>query len=211
MARIDLVMVSLKRKNSKKTLAINTVNHISEESKNAIMGDIELQSTINKKIARTRRQRGYNWEDTLVKRFNATHGWKAFRLGSPSVALPDILAVSTNANTIFTIEAKSGTGTTLPVPYDQITRCLKWINTFELYQTRKMILAFKFLSKKRIGTGKYEHRQLREFYKVWDEANPITDCVCTYEGKTYALINGKRQKLELENYQMPFKSKHLIS
>src|SRR5690242_7283142 len=204
-------MVSLKRKNSKKTLMINAVNHTPEESKNAIMSDIELQSTINKKIARTRRQRGYNWEDTLVKRFNATYGWKAFRLGSPSVALPDILAVSTSANTIFTIEAKSGTGTTLPVPYDQIIRCLKWINTFELYQTRKMILAFKFLSKKRIGTGKYEHRQLREFYKVWDESNPITDCVCTYDGKTYALVNGKRQKLELENYQMPFKSKHLIS
>ena len=170
----------------------------------------EQQSIANKKVAKTRRQRGYNWEDTLVKRFNAIDGWKAFRLGSPSVALPDILAVSTNANTIFTIEAKSGTGTTLPVPYDQIIRCLKWINTFELYKTRKMILAFKFLSKKRIGTGIYEHRQLREFYKVWDESNPTTDCVCTYEGKTYALINGKRQKLELENYQMPFKSKHLI-
>lgn len=190
---------------------INTVNHTSKESENTTKNYSELQSNINKKIARTRRQRGYNWEDTLVKRFNAVQGWKAFRLGSPSVALPDILAVSTNANTIFTIEAKSGTGTTLYVPYDQIIRCLKWINTFELYKTRKMILAFKFLSKKRIGTGKYERRQLREFYKVWDESNPITDCVCTYDGKTYALINGKRQKLELENYQMPFKSKHLIS
>ncbi|MGI0041005.1 MAG: resolvase, partial [Nitrosopumilaceae archaeon] len=60
----------------------------------------------NKKVARTRRQRGYNWEDTLVKRFNALDSWKAFRLGSPSVALPDILAVSNMANTIFTIEAK---------------------------------------------------------------------------------------------------------
>ena len=48
----------------------------------------------NKKIARTRRQRGYNWEDTLVKRFNARPNWKAFRLGSPSVALPDILVVN---------------------------------------------------------------------------------------------------------------------
>lgn len=162
----------------------------------------------NKKIARTRRQRGYNWEDTLVKRFNALDSWKAFRLGSPSVALPDILAVSTNANTIFTIEAKSGTGTTLQVPYDQIIRCLKWIHTFELYKTRKTIIAFKFLSKKRIGTGKYEHRQLREFYKIWDESNKITDFVCTYEGKTYALVNGQRQKLVLENYQMPFTSKH---
>jgi len=211
MPRIDLIMVSLKRRNIvKKFPIISTVNQISE-SENKKNNDVELQSKINKKIARTRRQRGYNWEDTLVKRFNATYGWKAFRLGSPSVALPDILAVSTSANTIFTIEAKSGTGTTLPVPYDQIIRCLKWINTFELYQTRKMILAFKFLSKKRIGTGKYEHRQLREFYKVWDESNQITDCVCTYEGKTYALVNGERQKLELENYQMPFKSKHLVS
>lgn len=162
----------------------------------------------NKKIARTRRQRGYNWEDTLVKRFNALDGWKAFRLGSPSVALPDILAVSTNANTIFTIEAKSGTGTTLHVPSDQIVRCLKWINTFELYKTRRMVLAFKFLSKKRIGLGKYEPRQLREFYKTWDESNKITDCVCTYDGKTYALVDGKRQKLVLESYVMPFKSKH---
>ena len=34
-----------------------------------------------KKIAQTRRQRGYNWEDTLVKRFNKLENWKAFRLG----------------------------------------------------------------------------------------------------------------------------------
>src|SRR5713226_9452723 len=204
--------VSLKRKNSiKKSITLSHRNYIQKlESKQAIEEDNRLHAIANKKIARTRRQRGYNWEDTLVKRFNATKGWKAFRLGSPSVALPDILAVSTNANTIFTIEAKSGTGTTLYVPYDQIIRCLKWIDTFELYNTRKMILAFKFISKKRIGTGKYERRQLREFYKTWDESNPITDCVCTYEGKTYALVNGKRQKLELENYQMPFKSKHLM-
>jgi Holliday junction resolvase len=170
--------------------------------------DDQLSINTNKRIARTRRQRGYNWEDTLVKRFNALDGWKAFRLGSPSVALPDILVVSTNANTIFTIEAKSGTGTTLHVPSDQIIRCLKWINTFELYKTRKMILAFKFLSKKRIGNGKYEPRQLREFYKAWDESNEISDCVCTYDGHVYALVNGNRQKLELESYEMPFKSKH---
>ena len=158
----------------------------------------------NKKVARTRKQRGYNWEDTLVKRFNALDSWKAFRLGSPSVALPDILAVSNMANTIFTIEAKSGTGTTLHVPYDQIIRCLTWIHTFERYKTRKMIIAFKFLSKKRIDIGKYEHRQLREFYKTWDESNKITDFVCTYDGETYALVDGKRQTLELEDYQMPF-------
>ncbi len=164
----------------------------------------------NKKIARTRRQRGYNWEDTLVKRFNALSNWKAFRLGSPSVALPDILVVNNVQSIIYTIEAKSGTGTTLQVPFDQIIRCLNWTNHFELYKKRKVVLAFKFLSKKRIGVGKYENRQLREFYKVWDESEKIIDCVCTYNGETYAIKEGKRQKLILKDYEMPFKSKYRI-
>lgn len=201
-----VIMVSFNTKVITNPVSLKMQNNIKKITKSK-----QKESFIserNKKIARTRRQRGYNWEDTLVKRFNSLEGWKAFRLGSPSVALPDILSVSTSANTIFTIEAKSGTGTTLYVPYDQIIRCLKWIHTFELYKTRKTIIAFKFLSKKRIGTGKYEHRQLREFYKIWDESNEITDFVCTYEGTTYALVNGKRQKLVLENYQMPFQSKY---
>lgn len=165
----------------------------------------------NKKIARTRRQRGYNWEDTLVKRFNGLSHWKAFRLGSPSVALPDILVVNNIQSIIYTIEAKSGTGTTLHVPFDQITRCLNWTNHFEIYKKRKVVLAFKFLSKKRVGVGKYENRQLREFYKVWDEVEEPIDCVCTYNGDTYAITGGKRQKLILNDYEMPFKSKHKIS
>jgi len=164
----------------------------------------------NQKVARTRRQRGYSWESTLVKRFNSLSDWRAFRLGSPSVALPDVLVVSNKNSTLFTIEAKSGTGTTLQVPFDQIIRCLNWTNHFELYKTRKVILAFKFLSKKRIGVGKYENRQLREFYKVWDKSKKIVDCVCTYDGKTYALVDGKRKKLFLKEYEMPFKSKHRI-
>ncbi len=164
----------------------------------------------NKKIARTRMQRGYHWEDTIVKRFNGLKDWKAFRLGSPSVALPDVLVVSTKNNTIFTIEAKSGTGTTLQVPFDQIIRCLRWTDTFELYGKRKVILAFKFLSKKRIDIGKYEHRELREFFKIWDESLKITDCVCTYEGDTFSLENRKRSKISLEDYPMPFNSRYQI-
>ena len=69
----------------------------------------------NQKSARMRRQRGYQWEDTIVKRFNSSDNWRAFRLGSPSIALPDVLAVNTEKSTIFTIEAKSGTSTSLPV------------------------------------------------------------------------------------------------
>ena len=165
----------------------------------------------NKKIARTRRQRGYNWEDTLVKRFNSTENWKAFRLGSPSIALPDVLAVNTQSSMIFSIEAKSGTSTSLPVPADQIERCKRWIKTFDIYNYGKVILAFKFLSKKRIGQGQYENRELREFYKIWDESKTITDCVCTYDGEIFAKIDGRRVNLDLKEQKMPFKTKHRTS
>ena len=172
--------------------------------------ELERIKKINKKTARIRRQRGYNWENTLVKRFNSIKSWKAFRLGSPSVALPDVLTVNNVESTIFTIEAKSGTGTTLQVPFDQIERCLNWIDNFQVYQKREVILAFKFLSKKRIDTDKYVKRELREFYKVWDKKKKVIDCVCTYDGKTYALKNGKQKKLVLKDFLMPFKSKHQL-
>ena len=161
-----------------------------------------------KKIAKTRRQRGYQWEDTLVKRFNKMDDWKAFRLGSPSIALPDILCVNNEDSILYTIEAKSGTGTTLTVPFDQIIRCLNWTNNFEVYKTRQVILAFKFLSKKRVGVGQYEKRELREFYKVWNQKKSPIDMVCKYDGTTYALKEGKKEKLVLKDYKMPFISRY---
>ena len=161
-----------------------------------------------KKIAKTRRQRGYQWEDTLVKRFNKMDDWKAFRLGSPSVALPDILCVNNKNRILYTMEAKSGTGTTLTVPFDQIIRCLNWTNNFEVYKIRYVLLAFKFLSKKRIGVGKYEKRELREFYKVWDSRKTPTDMVCRYDGSTYGLKDGEKTKLSLKDYEMPFYSRY---
>ena len=41
---------------------------------------IKKIKTNNQKSARIRRQRGYHWEDTIVKRFNSAENWKAFRL-----------------------------------------------------------------------------------------------------------------------------------
>ncbi len=180
-----------------------TVTEVSKKPKRS--------AKFRKRTARTRRQRGYHWEDTLVKRFNALDGWKAFRLGSPSVALPDILVVSTQNSTIFTIEAKSGTVSSLPVPRDQVERCLKWAQTFDIYNTRKVLFAFKFLSKKRIGVGEYESRELREYYKVWDESKETSDFVCTYDGKTYGLKDSKRYELNLQDYKVPFDSRHTMT
>ena len=165
--------------------------------------------TLNfKKIAKTRRQRGYQWEDSLVKRFNKLDDWKAFRLGSPSVALPDILTVNNKNSVLYTIEAKSGTGTTLTVPFDQIIRCLNWTNNFQVYKTREVILAFKFLSKKRIGVGKYEKRELREFFKIWNPKKSPTDTVCKYDGETYTIKDGKKKKISLKDHKMPFESRY---
>ena len=173
-----------------------------------VLKNKEKQKSKNhRRAAHTRRQRGYQWEDTIVKRFNSTENWNAFRLGSPSTGLPDVLAVNTHESTIFTIEAKSGTTNLLPVPEDQIERCLKWVNTFDIYQNRKVILAFKFLSKRRTGLGTYENRELREFFKVWDSSISSTNCSCTYDGKVYAQIEGERKEIQLQNYIMPFKTK----
>ena len=172
---------------------------------------IKKTKTNNKKAARIRRQRGYQWEDTIVKRFNRVEKWKAFRLGSPSIALPDVLAVNNKDSIIFTMEAKSGTATSLPVPADQIERCLTWIKTFDIYKKKHVILAFKFLSKKRIGLGEYENRELHEFFKIWDESLKITDCVCTYEGRFFAKIDGTRKELFLKECSMPFKTKQRTS
>jgi Holliday junction resolvase len=177
------------------------------ESLTILRNKEKIKSKNHRKAVKTRRQRGYHWEDTIVKRFNSANNWNAFRLGSPSTALPDVLAVNNHESTIFTIEAKSGTTNALPVPKDQIERCLKWINIFEIYNTKKVILAFKFLSKKRTGLGTYESRELREFYKAWDTSIPISNCSCSYEGKVFAQINGKRQEIHLQDIPMPFKTK----
>jgi len=119
--------------------------------------------------------------------------------------------VNTEQSTIFTIEAKSGTSTSLPVPADQIERCLEWIKTFDIYKKKQVLLAFKFLSKKRIDVGVYKNRELREFFKIWDETLEITDCVCTYDGKIHSKINGKRKELDLKECKMPFKTKQRTS
>ncbi|RNJ80156.1 MAG: resolvase [Nitrosopumilus sp. B06] len=161
-----------------------------------------------RKGARLRRQRGYHWEDTLVKRFNGIDGWSAFRLGSPSTGLPDVLAVSTTKNTIFAIEAKSGSGTALYVPAEQIQRCMVWVKTFGRYKKRDVLLAFKFLSKKRVGTGKYESRQLREYYKAWNLDLNAADCVCTYDGRLYSRTGKIRTEMYLKERVMPFKTRH---
>ena len=53
--------------------------------------------------AKTRRQRGYHWEDTIVKRFNASDGWTAKK--NSSTSLPDIID---KHKMLYAIEAMLG-------------------------------------------------------------------------------------------------------
>ncbi len=159
------------------------------------------------KSARTRRQRGYRWEDVLVKRLNSCDGWRAFRLGSPSIGLPDVIAANTEHDIMLAIEAKSGTSGTIPVPKDQIERCLKWLTAFGKYSNRHVVLAFKFMSKKWKEVGIYEKREKREYFKIWNPLRIPCDLVCKYDGSIYVFTVGKRKKLKLTNFVMPFQDR----
>jgi len=160
-------------------------------------------------LANIRRSRGYAFEHTLVQKLN-NGTWHARRLGGSSTGLPDIVAVNNTDGILLTIEAKSGTSDILYVPQDQVQRCLVVRNMFGIYPTRHIILAFKFMSKKRFRRKNqtvYESRKLLEYYKIADivaDMNILPIIKCTYEGKTYALHNNKTVPLDLPNYAMPF-------
>ncbi|MDQ3840028.1 MAG: hypothetical protein M3297_12240, partial [Thermoproteota archaeon] len=112
--------------------------------------------------------------------------------------------------TLLSIEAKSGTGDALYVAPDQLQRCLLIRDMFGYYKTKHVILAFKFMRKKRFTRKKcvvYEKRRLVEYYKIADNLNKqdsIPIVKCTYSGGTYLMYNGKFAKRALRDYPMPF-------
>jgi Holliday junction resolvase len=165
-------------------------------------------------LGNIRRSRGYSYEHTLVQRLN-NGSWIARRLGGSSTGLPDIVAVNNNEATLLSIEAKSGTADALYVRPDQIQRCLLIRDMFGYYKTKHVILAFKFMRKKRFTRKKevvYEKRRLIEYYKNADRLNKfesIPIVKCTYDGRTYVMLNGKFTKKNLPSYVMPFRISQL--
>ena len=156
----------------------------------------------NKKINKTRKNRGYAWEKTIVNRYNLKYNWEAMRLGGASSFLPDVLLIHSEMSTIISVEAKSGTTDNLYVPWDQIERCYRFVNKFKKYDYRYVMLAFKFSQVKRISSTKKTTRPLREYFYRWDgEIHNIADHVCTYDGKMFQLIsNGKRIPVTMEDF-----------
>jgi Holliday junction resolvase len=161
------------------------------------------------KINRIRRNRGYSFEHVLVQKLN-TNSWNARRLGGSSANLPDIIAVNNKESIFLSIEAKSGTTDALYVPSDQIQRCFQIRDMFQVYKTAHVILAFKFMQKKRIreeGKTVYMHRKLQEYYKIADKYSRIKDLPiikCSYDGRTYEMKNSQTKLCNLKDYIMPF-------
>jgi hypothetical protein len=81
---------------------------------------------------------------------------------------------------------------------------------FQVYKTAHVILAFKFMQKRRVreeGKTVYTHRKLQEYYKVADRYSKIEDMPiikCTYDGSTYEMRNNQTRKCYLKDYVMPF-------
>jgi Holliday junction resolvase len=163
-------------------------------------------------LGNIRRSRGYSYEHALVQRLN-NGSWLARRLGGSSTGLPDIVAVNNKEATLLSIEAKSGTGDALYVHADQLQRCLLIRDMFGYYKTKHVILAFKFMRKKRFTRNRqvvYEKRRLVEYYKIADKLDrlgtmPIVKC--SYSGATFVMHNGKFTQRSLPSYIMPFNIK----
>ncbi|HEY7696335.1 MAG TPA: hypothetical protein VH797_09605 [Nitrososphaeraceae archaeon] len=161
------------------------------------------------RLNRIRRNRGYSFEHVLVQKLNG-NVWNARRLGGSSANLPDIIAVNNKQSIFLSIEAKSGTSDNLYVPSDQIQRCFQIRDMFQVYKTAHVILAFKFMRKRRVreeGRTVYTHRKLQEYYKIADRYSKIKDfpiIKCTYDGSTYEIRNDQTRKIYLKDYLMPF-------
>lgn len=160
------------------------------------------------RASKLRRKRGWDWEDTLVKRLDSCYSYEAYRLGGASAILPDILALSNRFGKMMIIEAKSGTTDYLMVPREQVERSLRFRDSFKLYPNRHLVLAFKFLRKRRLKEGGYEKRELREYYKEFNQqlkrGERAPDIICTYNGNFYMISKGLKKLVDLPDFKMPF-------
>lgn len=153
-------------------------------------------------IARIRKSRGQGFERDLVKRYRDA-GWWSYRTGGNSAYLPDVMATNDETGELDVIEAKAGAKDHLYVDWDQIRRDIFLINGFKRYPQRRLILAFKFLSKKRAGkSGDYVSRELREYYKLIPEEK-----WAALEGQTVC-CHYTRGNPAFPDYVPPFEAKH---
>lgn len=125
--------------------------------------------------------------------------------------MPDIVAVDNENSILLSIEAKSASSNSIYVPEDQIQRCYLITEMFKEYNQRYIILAFKFMRKKRQmikGELIYQPRKIKEYYKIirFKKKVPTKFPIikCNYNGDTFVIYENKIKKVRLKNFNMPF-------
>jgi len=157
----------------------------------------------NKKINKTRKQRGYTFENYIVQKFNDVSGWNAKRLGSPSTALPDVMCLNDYYKTMIAIEAKSTVQNYAYVPQDQIERCRDWVNMFGVYDSKHVILAIKFGRVCNGSKGKLETRKLRYYYKIFPHKRFTPSQIrVDYDGNIMIKSNDDWMDIVLEDFKI---------
>lgn len=153
-----------------------------------------------------RKHRGYTWETKVVDKFTSL-GFVTTRLGSTTTSMPDVSAHNDCAKLIISIECKSTSFEYADIPLEQLERCMEWCKEWGLYEKKIVILAFKFLSKKWLSKGKYENRELKEYYKIWDWNLKPSIVKCKYNGDC-SIKYGFWEPVELIEYPMNVEKKH---
>ena len=148
----------------------------------------------NKKINKTRRNRGYAFESEIVKKFKINDNWNAMRLGGASNNLPDIMCINNWGRSIIAVEAKSVHSDLAYIPEDQIERCKNWVKNFDIYHRHVVLMAFKF--------GQTNERKLKVFYKIFPDGIESGQVRCRPTGVTSIKQNGKWSKLECEEFKI---------
>jgi Holliday junction resolvase len=77
-------------------------------------------------------------------------GWHSRRCGGTIINFPDIVATNNKDNIILAIEAKATSFDFYYVPVEQILRCFRTLEMFAVYENKIAILAFKFMTKRRM-------------------------------------------------------------
>ena len=118
-------------------------------------------------VSKLKRTRGYEYERSVVQRFNY-NGWKAYRLGGSTTTIPDILAFSSRIPQtaplpdyymMYAIECKTGGSTILKIPPEQVDRCYDICDSLEAYHGIP-VGAFRFHT---IPLKKGGRREAREY------------------------------------------------
>lgn len=108
-----------------------------------------LQKTNWVKVNKTRRNRGYTFEDKIRKKVNEIDNqrlWHCRRLGGSSTGLPDlVITFNQYMGALVAMECKSTKDNyVLEIPADQVQRCIDVLDVFGMYGCKSVGFGFYF-------------------------------------------------------------------